>query len=56
MVLINRRLNDLVQEAFKKANLPSDTKLECLGLSLSGLEREETNREMETMMRETYPG
>ena len=43
-------------EALSKAGLPTDTKLECLGLSLSGLEREETNRELETTIKEKFPG
>ena len=56
MFSVFRRLNALVTEALSKAGLPTDTKLECLGLSLSGLEREETNRELETTIKEKFPG
>ena len=51
------RIASMNQEALKKAGLPPDsTKLETLGLSLSGCEVEETNLELAKTLMDLYPG
>ncbi|CAG9834013.1 unnamed protein product [Diabrotica balteata] len=39
-----KRIAQLVEAAKSKTNIPLDTKLDALGLSLSGCEQEEINR------------
>lgn len=50
-----RRINNLIEELKKKANLPPDTVIKSLGLSLSGCERDETNKELRDGMIKDYP-
>ena len=49
------RIVKMNQEALIKAGLPKNTKLEGLGLSLSGCEVEETNKELAMKLMELYP-
>jgi len=49
------RIAQMNQEALTKAGFPKDTKLESLGLSLSGCEVEETNTELAKKLMELYP-
>ncbi|XP_068155015.1 N-acetyl-D-glucosamine kinase [Drosophila tropicalis] len=50
-----RRIADMVERAKEEANIPKDTPLTSLGLSLSGCEQEATNRELEQELRTTFP-
>ena len=49
------RIAQMNQEALTKAGFSKDTKLEGLGLSLSGCEVEETNKELAQKLIELYP-
>ena len=49
------RIAKMCIEAFKKANMPTDTTMQSLGLSLSGCEVEETNQELAKQMIHLYP-
>jgi len=51
-----KRLKNMMTSALQTAELPEDTTLEGLGLSLSGCEREETNSSLVAHMVSTYPG
>nr|AQT27190.1 putative N-acetylglucosamine kinase [Nilaparvata lugens] len=49
-----KRINDLIQDAKKKANIPSELSLSSLGLSLSGCEQESTNQKLESGLIEKF--
>merc|ERR1711860_147018 len=50
------RVYEMTKEALKKADLDiNEVKLKSLGLSLSGLELEETNKELVAKFKELYP-
>jgi len=51
----NKRIRDMVVSCLDKAGLGSDTTLEGLGMSLSGCEREETNRSLMENMVKQFP-
>ncbi|XP_046667439.1 N-acetyl-D-glucosamine kinase isoform X2 [Homalodisca vitripennis] len=51
----HERIHNLIVAALKQANLPPDTTLRTLGLSLSGCEGEETCEEMKAGMAAKYP-
>jgi len=51
----NKRIRDMVVQCLEKAGLNSETTLEGLGMSLSGCEREETNRSLMDNMIQQYP-
>uniref|UniRef100_A0A1B6EFK7 N-acetyl-D-glucosamine kinase n=1 Tax=Clastoptera arizonana TaxID=38151 RepID=A0A1B6EFK7_9HEMI len=50
-----KRINDLVQEAKKRAHIPCNTVLKSLGLSLSGCEGIETANELKEELMKNYP-
>uniref|UniRef100_A0A0K8TTK3 N-acetyl-D-glucosamine kinase n=1 Tax=Tabanus bromius TaxID=304241 RepID=A0A0K8TTK3_TABBR len=50
-----RRIADMVERAKDEAGIPLSNRLACLGLSLSGCEQESTNKELEEVIRNTYP-
>ncbi|XP_028131932.1 N-acetyl-D-glucosamine kinase [Diabrotica virgifera virgifera] len=50
-----KRIAQLVDAAKSKANISLDTKLDALGLSLSGCEQEETNNILKKGLLEDYP-
>ncbi|KAJ9592034.1 hypothetical protein L9F63_001413, partial [Diploptera punctata] len=50
-----KRINEMVEEAKTKAQLPLDKPLNALGLSLSGCEQEETNRQLMEELKNKYP-
>ena len=52
----NKRIRDMVVQCLEAAGLAADTTLEGLGLSLSGCEREETNRSLLDNMVASFPG
>ncbi|XP_014241889.1 N-acetyl-D-glucosamine kinase [Cimex lectularius] len=56
MVETRNRIVTLVENALKKANLPTNTKLKCLCLSLSGIAEESSTEELERGFFENYPG
>lgn len=49
------RINNLIQEAKQKAQLPSSLTLKVLGLSLSGCEDEESNNKLKEKIAKQYP-
>lgn len=51
----HNRINDMVKDCLVQAGFDKNTKLQGLGLSLSGCEREETNRELVTGLTSRYP-
>ncbi len=50
------RIRHIVTAALEKAGLEQNTELKSLGLSLSGLEREETKRDIVDTLKKSYPG
>ncbi|XP_072379160.1 N-acetyl-D-glucosamine kinase [Diabrotica undecimpunctata] len=50
-----KRIAQLIDDAKNKANIPLDTKLDALGLSLSGCEQEETNNVLKKGLLADYP-
>jgi len=50
------RIATMIKDGFKKANIDKNTKLEGLGLALSGLEDPETEEEMINTIRSMHPG
>ena len=51
-----RRIKEMVRQGLESAGIDPNVTLEGLGLSLSGCEGEETNRELEAKFKELYPG
>jgi N-acetylglucosamine kinase-like BadF-type ATPase len=51
-----RRVMEMVRQGLQLAGLDPNLTLEGLGLSLSGCEVEEVNRELELKLKELYPG
>ncbi|CAH1394891.1 unnamed protein product [Nezara viridula] len=51
-----RRIADLIGEVIKIANLPSNTKIECMCLSLSGAEEKSANEALRQVLLDKYPG
>ena len=51
----NKRIRDMVVAGLEKAGLDPNTTLEGLGLSLSGCEREETNRSLMSNIIQNFP-
>eukprot|EP00795_Rhopilema_esculentum_P004155 gene4155-20337_t len=49
------RINELVEVAKKKAGIPLETKLKSLGLSLSGADKREEQKEMEEKLVARFP-
>lgn len=52
---VGRRCSDMIREAKQSAGIPEDTKLKCLGLSLSGCEEDHTNKMLEAEMLQNHP-
>lgn len=50
-----KRIFTMIEDALKEAKLDAKTKLKSVGLSLSGCEREETNKELIGNMKRLYP-
>lgn len=50
-----RRIADMIERAKTDANIPPETRLTSLGLSLSGCEQEATNQELETELHTSFP-
>ncbi|XP_037816085.1 N-acetyl-D-glucosamine kinase [Lucilia sericata] len=50
-----RRIADMIERAKTDANIPQETRLTSLGLSLSGCEQEATNYELEMELRTSFP-
>ncbi|XP_065371501.1 N-acetyl-D-glucosamine kinase [Calliphora vicina] len=50
-----RRIADMIERAKTDANIPQETRLTSLGLSLSGCEQEATNFELEMELRTSFP-
>ncbi|XP_047113104.1 N-acetyl-D-glucosamine kinase isoform X1 [Schistocerca piceifrons] len=55
MAECEKRINGMVEEAKAAAKLPIDKPLASLGMSLSGCEQEETNKQLEDELHELYP-
>ncbi|XP_059471030.1 N-acetyl-D-glucosamine kinase [Neocloeon triangulifer] len=55
MVECQKRIYKMVQDAKQKANLPENTTLAALGLSLSGCEDHEGNERLREGLHEAYP-
>ena len=51
-----RRVMEMVRQGLQLAGLDPGLTLEGMGLSLSGCEVEEVNRELELKLKELYPG
>ena len=51
-----RRIKEMVGQGLESAGLDPNLTLQGLGLSLSGCEAEEINRELEVKFKELYPG
>ncbi len=51
-----RRVMEMVRQGLQLAGLDPNLTLDGLGLSLSGCEVEEVNRELELKLKELYPG
>ncbi|RZF34966.1 hypothetical protein LSTR_LSTR010058 [Laodelphax striatellus] len=49
-----KRINDLIQDAKQKADIPPERSLNSLGLSLSGCEQESTNNDLKTGLIEKF--
>lgn len=49
------RINDLVEKAKAIAGIPLDTKLKSLGLSLSGADKKEEQKQIEERLLERFP-
>jgi len=52
---VARRIAEMVQRAKKDANIEQTTKLQSLGLSLSGCEQEATNKTLENELKTNHP-
>ncbi|XP_055904511.1 N-acetyl-D-glucosamine kinase [Eupeodes corollae] len=50
-----RRIADMVNRAKSDAQIPNDTRLSSLGLSLSGCEQEATNQKLARELKESFP-
>ncbi|XP_037951168.1 N-acetyl-D-glucosamine kinase [Teleopsis dalmanni] len=50
-----RRIADMVERAKNDAGIPQETRLTSLGLSLSGCEQQESNRELSLELRNSFP-
>ena len=50
------RVKEMVKQGLESAGLDPNLTLEGLGLSLSGCEVEEVNRELELKVKDLYPG
>ncbi|KAH9513399.1 hypothetical protein Btru_034836 [Bulinus truncatus] len=50
-----KRINSLVQDALVKANLPKNTTLEALGMSLSGGDEKSVQSDIKTFLHAHYP-
>ena len=50
-----KRIHEMGADALRTANLDDKTQLKSLGMSLSGCEREETNRELVGKMKKLFP-
>ncbi|XP_067012084.1 N-acetyl-D-glucosamine kinase [Anabrus simplex] len=55
MSAVQEIIYNMVNEAKKEANIPQDEPLSALGLSLSGCEEEETNRQLQEGLERKYP-
>ena len=51
-----KRIHEMGLDALKRADVDGETQLKSLGMSLSGCEREETNRELVGKMKKLFPG
>jgi len=52
---VARRIAEMVQRAKQDANIEQKTKLQSLGLSLSGCEQEATNKTLENELKQNHP-
>lgn len=50
-----RRIADMIERAKEEHNIPLETRLISLGLSLSGCEQEASNRKLEQELRDSFP-